>query len=236
MPKTALLAERVSTIPFLRSKGWEDDNEFSFTIPLDYLGENHPVLAEELTVKSNTTCTGETVCEIQGSVSELFENIHRLCQLNTTQGDQTSLLKEVLSQMFDLWRTPRARFMLKAALRQFTRQQDKDTLLFLARIRYATYIYVEIAKVCGSFRSIEIVSVPRSGNQGQHENKRQHKKKRHIAEDECANIIDIIKALGLTFHPSWKDLAQGAAKFTEMRKSKRNKEFYHAETQLLAYY
>jgi hypothetical protein len=238
-----LLEERVLTIPSLRIKEWEDDNKFLFTIPLDYSVRANRSLAEELTnVKSNITCTGETVCEIQGSVSKLFENIHRLCQLGTTPDDQTNLLKKVMSQMFVLWREPRARFMLKVALRrQFTTQKGKNTLLFLARVYYAAYIYVEIAKVCKSFRSIEIVSVRPSGNPGQHRNQRRHKKKkRHTAEDQCTNILDVIKALGLTFHPSWTNYLtrneRNEARFTEMRKSKRDKEFHHAETQLLAYF
>lgn len=143
-----------------------------------------------------------------------------------------------MSHMFNLWREPRARFMLKAALRQFTRQKEKDTLLFLARVCYAAYIYVEIAKACRPFQSIEIVSVPHSKNQGRHRNQRRHnKQRRHKVRDEYASLLDVTKALGLTFHPTWKAyFAQNAARFTGLRKSKRDKEFYHAETQLLAYF
>ncbi|KAJ5193420.1 hypothetical protein N7449_009562 [Penicillium cf. viridicatum] len=69
------------------SRKWEDDNEFLFTIPLDYsVRKNRPAPADKLTnVKSNTTCTSETVHEIQGSVAQLFENIRRLYQADTHQ-------------------------------------------------------------------------------------------------------------------------------------------------------
>jgi hypothetical protein len=239
--KFSPLAERVSTIPSLRSREWEDDNGLLFAIPLKYsVRETRSVLVDELTnVNSNTTCTGETVCKIQGSVSELFKNIRRLCQLDNTPEDETSLLKKVMSHMFDLWREPRARFMLRAALKpHFTRQKDIDTLLFLARVSYATYIYIEIAKASRVFQSIEIVSVPHSGNQGRDRKQRRHKKnRRHTVRDENVNLLDVIKPLGLTFHPSWRgDLAQKAAQFTTLRNLKREKEFHHAETQLLAYF
>ncbi|KAJ5153726.1 uncharacterized protein N7500_009165 [Penicillium coprophilum] len=241
MLKPFLVEELVLTIPSLQSREWEDDSGFLYTIPLGFSERaGRPVPAEDLdNMKSNTTCTGETICEIQGSVSELFEEIHRLCQPDTTPEDQKNLLKEIMSRMFELWRESRARFMLKAALRrQFTRQEDKYTLLFLARVCYAAYIYVEVAKVSRSFRSIDIVSVSHSGNQGQRKSRRRHKKKRRsTADDECATILDVIKTLGLAFHPSWRIyLAQNAAKFTNMRNSKRDKDFYHAESQLLAYF
>ncbi|KAJ5425112.1 hypothetical protein N7465_000182 [Penicillium sp. CMV-2018d] len=240
-PKLSLLEERVLAIPSLQSREWEDDNEFLFTMPLDYSARaNRPAPADESkNSKSNTTCTGETVHEIQGSVSKLFENIRRLCQADTTPEDGAIILKGVMNQMFDLWREPRARFTLKAALRrQFTGQKQRDTLLFLARVCYAAYIYVEIAKVSRSFRSIDLVSVPRSRNQGRHEIQSWDKKTRlHKPGDEHANILDVIKTLGLNFHPSWKGyLAKNAARFTRLRKSKRDKRFHHAETQLLAHF
>lgn len=36
MPRVSLLAERVSTIPSLQSREWEDDNGLLFAIPLDH--------------------------------------------------------------------------------------------------------------------------------------------------------------------------------------------------------
>ncbi|KAF4769344.1 hypothetical protein HAV15_008819 [Penicillium sp. str.  len=85
-PNPSLLAERVLAIPSLKIREWEDDNGFLFTMPLDYsVRANRPTPPDKLTdVKSNTTCTGQTVHEIQGSVSELFENIRRLCRADTT--------------------------------------------------------------------------------------------------------------------------------------------------------
>ncbi|KGO46243.1 hypothetical protein PEX2_067260 [Penicillium expansum] len=241
MPKLSLLAQQVSIMPSLRSREWEEDNGFLFAIPLHYSAPaNRSAPADELTnAKSNTTCTGETLSNIQGSVSELFEKIRRLCQPNTTSEDETSLLKEVMSHMFDLWREPRARFMLKTALRrEFIQQKEREALLFLGRVCYAAYIYVEIAKVSRSFQSIEIVSVSHTESQGRGRTQRRHKKtQRHTAGDEYANILAVIKALGLTFNPSWKFyLAKNAARFPGLRKSKGDKEFHHAETQLLAYF
>ena len=141
--------------------------------------------------------------------------------------------------MFDLWREPRARFTLKASLRaHFTGQKQRDTLLFLARVCYAAHIYIEIAKVSRSFQSIEILSVPRSRNQSRHRVQSWDEKTRlHKPGDEYANILGVIKTLGLNFHPSWKGhLAENAARFTKLLKSKGDKEFHHAETQLLAHF
>lgn len=93
-------------------------------------------------------------------------------------------------------------------------------------------------KLLDLFRSIEIVSVPHRKNQGRHRNQRRHnKQRRHTAGEEYASLLDVIKALGLAFHPSWRAyFAQNAARFIGLRKSKRDKEFHHAETQLLAYF
>jgi OTT_1508-like deaminase len=238
MPEASLLAEQVSMIPSLQTQKWEDDHGFWFSIPLGPLQTRRSVLSDELAgIKSNTNCTGETLCKIQESVSELFEDICRLCRPGTTPEHEASLLKKVMSDMFDLWREPRSRFMLKAALRkQCIRQKGQDTLLFLARVCYAAYTFVEIAKVSRAFRSIEIVSVPHCGNQGRPRNQRRRKKE-HTVGDEYKTLQDVIKSLDLTFHPGWRDdLVQNAAGFTGLRRSKRKKEFHHAETQLLAYF
>lgn len=72
------------------------------------------------------------------------------------------------------------------------------------------------------------MSVPHSKNQGRHEVKSWDKKtRRYKPGDKHSNTLDVIKTLGLNFHPSWKDyLAENMAQFTRLRKSKRDKEFH----------
>lgn len=223
-----LTTERVAAIPALRIRKWNDNNEFEFAIPL-----NRSLSADEEThVKSDTTCTGETLCEVQIRVPVIFQKIHYLCQPRLELETEATLLKEIISHIFDLWREPRARFMLKAAMRgHFSRQKDRDILLFLGRVSYATWVFIAIAKGDSSFQSIKIVPVPHRGNQGQHK----QQQTRHAVRDENSNIPDAMKALGIACHPSWKlHLAHKDDEFTTLREEKSNRYHHHAETQLLS--
>jgi hypothetical protein len=223
-----LTTERVASIPALRIRTWNDNNGLIFAIPLNrFLNTD-----KDTHVKSDTTCTGETLVEVQSCVPKIFQKIHCLCQPRLELEIEAILMKEIISHIFDLWREPRARFMLKAAMRShFSRQKDRDILLFLGRISYATWTFIAIAKGDCSFQSIKIVPVPHLGDLGQHEQQQM----RHAVRDENRSIPDVMNALGIACHSSWKlHLAHKDDDFTNLCEQKSNRYHHHAETQLLS--
>lgn len=58
---------------------------------------------------------------------------------------------------------------------------------------------------------------------------------RHAVRDESLSIPNVIKALGIACHPSWKlHLTQKDDNFTKLCEEKSNRYHHHAETQLLS--
>lgn len=237
-PNLPLIAENVQAITTSDSRDWEDHNGLTFTIPLS-LPPRVNIEDKISNAKSDTAHTGETLRGIQVRISELFEDLRGQCESNFAPKEELSLTRNIMIRTFDLWREPRSRFMLKASLRRyFTRQKDRDTLLFLARVSYAAHTFVQIAECYRPFRSIEIVPISPWTQNGSHKSKiRQSKKQCSAVKEDKWSPIVVARALGIHVHPDWEGyFVQNASRFHEIRENKRKKDYHHAEIQLITYF
>ena len=223
--QAARLESRVESQPLLKSRLWTDDNGFEFEIPI-----NLPAQVDDL---SEAVLTGESVKDLDVSISHLFSNIHRLCSSDLSQETGDILLKELIQSAFDLWKGLRTQSPIKAHLhRHFgenrkQKREAENALLCSCNIYYYVYTFIKAAEKLKIFKSIDYIPVryqaPGSGSDAT---------RRQRSPLEVANI------LGITVHrPGWIDyLNREGPKFATLVRQKRCKGHYHAEIQTLHHY
>ena len=215
---------QVKSIPLLKTRTWMDDNGYEFEIPINPL-----VQVDEI---SEAVLTGESFKDYDIAISNLFENIDKLC-VETCKEIQEVLLKQLMSSMFDLWKGGRTRSAVQSYLQQHfgeSHKQKKEAekaLLFLCKIYHGARKFIDAAERLRIFKSIQCIPV---FYQASSPNNNTRSKTR--------TPLEVAKFMGLTVQgPDWlKYLNQEGASFANIRKERHKQQNFHAEIQMLYHY
>ena len=234
---TILTEASVRQLPPAGLRTWVDDrgNTFKF----------HPSGSYGLELAgSEVAITADSLNNVVSEVDSIFQALDDLCGSYTqdpptparelTKQQETSLLKDLITTTWTLWRGVRHQSYIKTRLRQrFEPVQEGDkrydravsTLKFLCRIRQSVFIFMEAAATIAAFRSIECVPilVPRV--------------LRHPEPDPTrkSSLPQIITGhLGLTLNESsWARHFQQDSTKRNFRRFWKEKRHVHAEIQML---
>ncbi|EXJ69260.1 uncharacterized protein A1O5_07296 [Cladophialophora psammophila CBS 110553] len=217
----ALVKSRLESQPFLKTRLWIDDNGFEFAIPTNLRAQGYGL--------SETVATGESFQNVDSSVSDLFEKVHKLCA-EESRRSQEELLKQVMHITFDLWKGARTRSAIKAYLHQYFgdcrkhKAEAEKALLFLCKIYYGVRSFIEAAERPPAFKSIQCVPVHYQASGANHN-----------FDSKQTTPLTVARRLGINVQqPGWiKYLIGEGTKFATLLQQKRRKPHFHAEIQVL---
>ena len=226
--RLALSEASVGKLAVSEVRTWIDDKGNSFKIrPSGW----HGGLAY-----SGVAATSDSLSNAASEVDVIFRTIDSLCsesQSKLTVSEETSLLKQLISDTWTLWGGTQYQSRIKSRLRRrfdgFSDGQQRYNkavmaMVFLCRIRDSVSTFAEAAVTIKALRSIECVPVPVP-----------QRPPHHKADPlKQMSLVELVSGrLGLELETSWAKYLCRISTTQSFRKIWREKRHIHAEVQIL---